>query len=477
MDDITLVTTSAVNLGIRSISAYLKSHGHSARCVFLDQPETRIYEDRTLIGLERLCSDSQIVGVSGIQSTMHKTIQVISRLKRSDNTIIVGGYDSTLVPERYESADYICQGDGEKVMLDLVRRIEMRDAPTQRILPVVPVHDLNELPAEDYDCSSQFTISEEGGIVPLKRLLDYRNMRVNTKESLFYVASRGCPYRCTYCEEPRFMKIAGSKKPMRLKSPKKVIEDIGYIRSRHPEMERVYFVDAEFFSKPVDWIEEFSGSYREDISLPFWVFGHPAAVTGRKLALLVDAGLKELQMGIQSGSDKTRREDYQRNTPNEKIINTMKLIHQYGVLPSIDIIFDNPFENRDDLLQTINLLVELPKPFKLGSFGLEFLHGTPLAERARQEGLLDAESERNFNNRKVKRRENVYLNSLIRWMAGDCTTESLGIIPVSSVQYMTAPYIIDFMEDNPSFASTLDSIMRSYPELMYDRGMASQRNG
>jgi anaerobic magnesium-protoporphyrin IX monomethyl ester cyclase len=470
MNDLILVSTSLVSLGIRSISAYLKDNGYSTRCVFLDQPETRLYGDNTLHDLERLCEDSQIVGISGIQAVQSKTQQVIETLRSPGRKIIVGGYDATLAPQRYDNADYVCRGYGEKIMLDLVRKIEIGDFPEQRILPVTPVLDLNVLPAEDYDNSNHFTISEDGTIIPLEELLAYKNPRASTNNSLFYVTARGCPYQCTFCEEPNFVKLASTKKAVRLKKPNKVIEEIEGIKADYPEMDRVYFMDPEFFSRPISWIKEFSALYKENIDLPFWVFGYPTAISEEKLSTLVDAGLTELQMGIQSGSDRTRREDYQRNTSNERIMQTMNLFYQYGVYPWIDIIFDNPFESRDDLLETIDLLVALPKPFKLGSFGLEFLPGTPLTKRAEKSGLIQiGQSERNLHNRKVQRDKNIYLNSLIRLMAGDCNEEYLGIVPTLAIPTLKSTNIIDFMDNNPQFAFTLDSIIKSKSELMFEK--------
>jgi anaerobic magnesium-protoporphyrin IX monomethyl ester cyclase len=469
MQDITLISTSFVSLGIRSISSYLRDNGYRTRCVFLDQPETKGYDNDTLRDLEQLCSNSELVGISTTQAVQHKTQQVISRLKRPNNFIVVGGYDATLAPERYANADYICRGDGEKVMLDLARRIESMQPPSQGMLPLNPLADLNTLPVEDYDSANHFTIDENGRILPVTGLLEYRNPRGNTKNSLFYVTARGCPYQCTFCEEPNFVKLAGTAKSVRLKNPDKAVADITKIKNMHPAMERVYFMDPEFFSRQMNWFEQFSELYREKINLPFWVFGYPSAINERKLELLCNAGLKELEMGIQSGSERTRIQDYGRSTSNPTIMNAMKLFQKYNVYPWIDIIFDNPYETTEDLLETIKLLVELPKPFKLGSFGLEFLPGTPLAERAGRDGFVDVDtSEKNFHNRKVARGKHIYLNSLIRLMAGKCTATHLGTIPVKRIPALTNPNIVRFMEENQDFAATLDSLMKSYSELVFE---------
>ena len=198
------------------------------------------------------------------------------------------------------------------------------------------------------------------------------------------------------------------------------------------------------------------------------MFGYPSAINEKKLRILAEAGLTELEMGIQSGSDRTRREDYQRNTSDEQIIESIALLHKYNIYPWIDIIYDNPYEERDDLLATVDMLVNLPKPFRLGSFGLEFLPATPLAKRAETDGFLSDNSTKNFHNRKVRNQNHVYLNSLIRLMSGECTAEYLGAIPMNTIPTLTDPQIIDFMETHELFAETLDMLIKSQSEFVFD---------
>ena len=54
-------------------------------------------------------------------------------------------------------------------------------------------------------------------------------------------------------------------------------------------------------------------------------------------------------------------------------------------------------------------------------------------------------------------------------MAGDCNENYLAVIPISTIPTLISPSTIDFMEDNPEFTSTLDSIMKSQSELAFGR--------
>lgn len=470
MNPITLISTSAVNLGIRSLSGYLQSKGYKTRCLFLDQPETRKYSGNTLNELERVCQDSEFVGISGITSSRDKTLQIIERLKATRHLVLVGGYDPSLAPEVYKSADYVCVGDGEEATLNLVKAFEKKQLPKERILPKTPVSDLNDLPREDYDNKNHLTIDENGRIVPLTGLLTYKNPRGETKDSLFYLASRGCPFSCTFCEEPVYLRESGIGKKVRSKDPERVVADVETLLEKYPQLKRVYFVDADFFSKSNEWIKTFSEQYAKRVKLPFWTFGSPSTISRQRLEQLTTAGLKEIELGIQSGSERTRREVYNRKASNEKIIEVMGLLKKFGVFPWIDIIYDNPWETRSDLLSTFDLLSRLPKPFQLGSLGLEFLPGTELTRRAKSEGKIDEfYDQHNFHNRKVRHSNEVYLNSLIRIMAGRCDDNSLGLVPISQIPTLTSPEIIDFMNQHTEFSGVLDQIIKSNSELVFTK--------
>lgn len=469
MDKITLINTSSVNLGIRSISAYLKQEGYQTQCLFLEQPETSEYADKTLEDLGRLCEDTKIIGISGLRSTNSRTNQIISYLKQKSKIIICGGYDATLSPESYPLADYVCIGDGEKAMLDLVREIESGRPPQDKILPIKPIYELGGLPAEDYNKKSHFALSDSGQIIQLEGLLEYKQPRVNTINTLFYVAARGCPNRCSYCQADPFFQKANLKNRVRIKPYQKVIKEIKSLKEKYPELEKICFVEPDFFIKPTDWLNKFSREYARYIALPFWAFGSPLTVNQKKLDLLVDMGLREIQIGVESGSERTRSEKFNRKYSNQQIKDVVSLcLEKENLDLSLDILYDVPFESQMDLLDTINLINDLPKPFKLGSFALNFLPGTVLDKKYK--GKFSKENiQKNYLNTKVKHKQNIYLNSLIRLMGGECTDKCLGIIPVSAIPILTSLHITDFMEQNPEFASALDLIIKSDLEIVFKK--------
>ena len=61
-----------------------------------------------------------------------------------------------------------------------------------------------------------------------------------------------------------------------------------------------------------------------------------------------------------------------------------------------DIIIDNPYEFRKDIIETLNLVLEIQKPFRLQLFSLVFFPGTRLYQKAQNDGIIDANDKKNY---------------------------------------------------------------------------------
>jgi radical SAM superfamily enzyme YgiQ (UPF0313 family) len=140
------------------------------------------------------------------------------------------------------------------------------------------------------------------------------------------------------------------------------------------------------------WLEEFAASYKERISMPWHCQTSPSTLTRKKLDLLVDAGLVYCEMGVQSGSDEIKTL-FKRTETESQVQRAADLLHEYYLegkiqTPRFHIITDVPWESADSVLMTINMLLSLPRPFKLAIGSLCLFPGTYLNERAHEDGIL-----------------------------------------------------------------------------------------
>lgn len=163
--------------GIRSISAYLKKHGHDTQLIFLPSYQKQ-YPKKILRDLRSLVKESNLIGISCTSYTSDKAIQVIKYLKSLKIPAIWGGIHATFNPDEcIKYADIVCIGEGEETMLELVKKLSKKENITKirnlwvkkngRIYKndVRPlIQDLDKLPHADYDFENQWVL-DNGKIV------------------------------------------------------------------------------------------------------------------------------------------------------------------------------------------------------------------------------------------------------------------------------------------------------------------------
>jgi len=114
-------------------------------------------------------------------------------------------------------------------------------------------------------------------------------------------------------------------------------------------------------------------------------------VDERRVKLMRAAGLWATTMGIQSGSERIRRDCYERETSQDEIIEACNILARHGVVRNLDFIGDNPYESDADREETLDLLCRLPKPFYFNYFSLTYFPGVDLTDRALRDGYITAE--------------------------------------------------------------------------------------
>ena len=67
-----------------------------------------------------------------------------------------------------------------------------------------------------------------------------------------------------------------------------------------------------------------------------------------KAELLKHAGLKEVSIGIQAGSERIRKNIYGRSGKNSEILDENKILSKLKIMTMYDFITKNPFESEED---------------------------------------------------------------------------------------------------------------------------------
>lgn len=411
------LTQDIFSFGIRNIAAYLEKQGITSRLLFLPNQEFdkkadhQSYQQDILMlnQLVELCADSVIVGISIYSSELDYAIRITTHLKQKLNIpVIWGGKHPSAMPEQsLQYADIVAIGESELPMAELLAKMKQgadysktngfwfRKNGTIIKNPVGSmIDDLDTIPILEYASESHYIWERN---INKFITLDIGNIEnflmpnpfLNIGKVYFVMTSRGCPFSCSYCFTYKNMYAGG--KYLRRRSVENVIQELINIKENYKSVNFITITDDEFLSATKEYIETFSQLYKKHIGIPFHCLGHPNSVSEQKLECLIDAGLTVIQMGIQTASEKTQKL-YSRKVNNQTILRTVELIHKYKthLLPSYDIIIDNPYETKEDIVETLQFIMKIPRPYTLNLFSLAFFPGTDLYEkRTNDVGVID----------------------------------------------------------------------------------------
>jgi len=387
--------------GMGTLSACLKKEGHNVQIIIMPANFPEKYPKESLNELVELSKNSELIGISLMSIFFKYGIQITQALKSTLNVpVLWGGIHPTVQPEEcLEYADMVCVGEGEEALVELVTKMENGQnyydvigiwfkengkIIKNAIRPLI--QNLDTIPLPDNDYENKYILS--GGHI--RAINEGLLTKHSAKGKLTYktMPTRGCLFECTYCCNSAFKKLYPNQNHIRKRSLDNVLRELMEVKNAG----RIKFVDDHFFSYSEQEIEDFCKKYKKTINLPLQVLGvTPTTFNQKKLALLVDAGLNYFRIGIQTGSENTKKL-YKRSHSNKRVINIAKVVHEFKIRRvSYDIIIDNPWESDDDIIETLMLLTKLPVPYNLNLFSLRLYPGTALYEMAKSNGIITDE--------------------------------------------------------------------------------------
>jgi radical SAM superfamily enzyme YgiQ (UPF0313 family) len=375
-----------------------------------------------------LIAFSSMTGYSDLTKRIAKRVREIAPQAYT----MWGGIHPIIYPEDAITADVdaICTGEGEfafEEVYDALQRgvqplevqnfwFKRRDTGAITRNPFRPLEtpeELETLPYPKYGGPEMLYRHDSGEFTQVTRS-DYL-----ANNGLAYPAiwSIGCPLHCTFCGNTVFIANDPAYKKIRHTSPNYVITEVERARAVHPHLQTVLFYDDSFLAIPIRELTDFATQWRERVGLPFCVYGViPSYVQRDKLEVLTWAGLNRVRMGIQSGSDRILK-FYRRPTPIPKIEHAAQVISEfakYHINPSYDIIVDNPVETRQDVIDTLELVYRLARPFTLNIFSLRVIPNTVLEKQMSEAGIDIEEINQNYTSLRPTW-ANVLLYVLMLW--------------------------------------------------------------
>lgn len=376
---------AVASIGPAFLGAYLRARGH----------EVEFVRATTAMGDEEVVDHvvarrPELIGVSMTTRQWLRARRLVGRIREClDVPVIAGGLHATFAPEAVLAApgfDYVCLGEGEEALLDLVGALES-GAPADGIA----------------------NIWRRGGARPLLRppleLLDRlpflaRDLLDEPRGTVHMATQRGCPFPCSYCGARMYNELyEGTGEYGRRRSHDSVLAELSGLREEG-RLGYVIFLD-DTFTLNHRWVKEFCRRYGAEIGAPFSLHARVETVNARMLGELAAAGCQQITYGVESGSERVRRDIMRRPVTNERFREVFRWTREAGIFVTANYMLGLPGETRDDLRMTLELAGELDV-LDFGYFVFYPYPGTQLYRVCVENGYLPADhAERPANHRQT----------------------------------------------------------------------------
>ncbi len=371
-------------IGIMSLSSVLKQAGHE--CVMFDQANPATPNDVIINQINREQPD--LVGLSFLSTTSYPYAKILVRQIRASNQTVklaFGGVfaslNAPLVKMQCPEVDFICRGDGEQLLLDLLANLENPEAvagltwargdtviqnsnrPMERQLDQWPFPDRESLKLDFVES------------MPLDVPAVLSMERFTTMQT-----SRGCPWPCVFCDIPIF-----NEGKWRARSAAHVVAELKYLEEQ--DYGSVYFVDDHFLLQPKRIEAICNGIMGEKLTIQWGIEGRVDSVAQHLFPAMAEAHCRTVMFGIESGSQKVL-DRLKKEQTLEEVTTAVRNAKKSG----IEIVHGfftvgNPDETVEDMQATFAFASKLP----LDTFGFNRLcvyRGTPLWQEYVKRGLV-----------------------------------------------------------------------------------------
>lgn len=329
--------TTWINLGLAYISSFLKENKIEVNLIDL-----RNMKDWNEVNFEIKKRNSDIYGIHFNTVNFNNALMCAKFAKNIGRTVVAGGPHATLSPQEILNTgfiDFVFVGEGEISFLKFINSIS-----SDRIVMGERIENLDSLPFPDRD------------LYNIRKIIDSPFVFPFPENGLTLMASRGCPYNCSFCQ-PIVEKIFGKK--IRYRSVENVIEEIKYLINKH-QVKYIHFDDDTFTTRK-SWVLEFCDRLLGNGIKILWSAQSRSNTFDEEIAKSMSkAGCFCLFFGFESGSQRVL-DILKKGITYQQSLEAAKLCKKYKILIFANYMLGNPTETLSDLKETL-IMIKKIKP-------------------------------------------------------------------------------------------------------------------
>jgi magnesium-protoporphyrin IX monomethyl ester (oxidative) cyclase len=314
--------------------------------------------------LEAIPADTKVVGISNLYTFAFMVATELAHRVRERYpgvTIVMGGAHPTVMTKQTMArpeVDFVVLSEGENSFQELLQAIETEggweeiDGIAYRkdseviINPKTKfIKNLDEIPFPKRD------------LLPMQNYFEAKEPHgsANRDKWTTMIATRGCPYGCTFCNTPQIW-----QRRWRPRSPKNVVDEIELLQKDYG-VEEIHFEDESLTTDP-KWIVEFSQELKRRNINVIWQTSNGVraeSITDETLDIMIDAGCTQVTVAAESGSPKILREVIDKKLDLNAVVRAVRLAGKRKVFIACYFMLGLPDEKISDVMKSIWLSVKL----------------------------------------------------------------------------------------------------------------------
>lgn len=366
-------------LALLSVATYLKQETHHEVCILDAQLDNLDYEE---VEARMRAWQPDVVGVTVYTVGLvdcHRTVAIARKCPTVKHVVLGGPHINDFPKESVGLAgvDAVVKGEGQKPMELLLECWEAGNEA--KGIPGVVAHPDDEIPETDTYFSNSL---DDYPHLDLDLIEYEKYYDVIGKGGIFttLITSRGCPYRCTFCNTPRHR--------YRVMTPPRICDEIEAVLARG--IREIYFVDDTFNITNKRVHELCDEILRRGLDFSWTVRFRVKGVDRPLLEKMKAAGCQRIQMGVEQGTEEGLL-ILKKDVTVAEIQHAFALCREIGINTVAYFMIGTPVERRrEDVLQTIQYAIDLDPDFVMWNILTPF-PGTAIYDQGMKSGVLDVQ--------------------------------------------------------------------------------------
>jgi len=343
-------------LGLLYLATWLNHHGCDTHLLDLSSVPPEFWEQSI--------PTADIYGFSTYTTSFHRTLEILNIAKKINPgaVTVAGGPHASALPESVSRYfDFVVVGEGERAMLHLITSLKSNEI-LPSILYGTPIPKLDDLPFPDYSLVD---------IASYHRVVDGRS-------SLSVLSSRGCPYRCVFCNSI----IMGGGRNVRYRTAENVISELQQLKTEYG-FTSFRFQDDNF-TLNLPRLKEMTALLKPE-AVSYRCFGRVDLCTREVADLLYEGGCRHIAFGVESGSAEILQR-MQKGQTTDDIRRGIANAKASGLTIRVYLMVGFPGETWKTVQATVDLMLEcMPDEFSV--YPLIPYPGTPIYQNPEKFGI------------------------------------------------------------------------------------------